>query len=93
VKVLVSSDESADHVKVTIADRGPGVSEADRARLFARFSRGAESGSGEGTGLGLYVSRQLLRAMGGDLWLDPAVAETGASFTLTLPGERPGDGN
>jgi signal transduction histidine kinase len=93
VKVLVSSDESADHVKVTIADRGPGVSEADRARLFARFSRGAESGSGEGTGLGLYVSRQLLRAMGGDLWLDPAGAEPGASFTLSLPGERPGDGS
>jgi signal transduction histidine kinase len=39
------------------------------------------------------VSRQLLRAMGGDLWLDPAGAEPGASFTLSLPGERPGDGS
>ena len=91
VEVLVRSDDSADRLKVTIADHGPGVLEADRGRLFARFSRGADSGSGEGTGLGLYVSRQLLRAMDGDLWLEPAGVEPGASFTLSLPGERPGD--
>jgi signal transduction histidine kinase len=91
VEVLVRSDESADRLQATIADHGPGVLEADRARLFARFSRGADSGSGEGTGLGLYVSRQLLRAMDGDLWLEPAGVEPGASFTLSLPGERPGD--
>jgi signal transduction histidine kinase len=91
VEVLLRSDDSADRLNVTIADHGPGVLEADRARLFARFSRGADSGSGEGTGLGLYVSRQLLRAMDGDLWLEPAGVESGASFTLSLPGERPGD--
>jgi signal transduction histidine kinase len=68
------------------------VSAADRARLFARFSRGAGSGSGEGTGLGLYVSRQLLRSMGGELWLEPAGKLPGAVFTLSLPGEPPGDG-
>jgi K+-sensing histidine kinase KdpD len=93
VEVLIRSDDTADRLKVTIADHGPGVLEADRARLFVRFSRGADSGSGEGTGLGLYVSRQLLRAMGGDLWLEPAGAEPGASFTLSLAGERPGDGD
>jgi len=93
VEVLVSSDDADDRLRVTIADHGPGVDEADRGRLFARFSRGAGSGSGEGTGLGLYVSRQLLRAMGGELWLEPAGTESGAAFTLWLPGERPGDGS
>jgi signal transduction histidine kinase/HAMP domain-containing protein len=93
VDVLITSDDGVDRLKVTIADHGPGVTESDRSRLFARFSRGADSGSGEGTGLGLYVSRQLLRAMGGDLWLEPASAAAGASFTLSLPGERPGDGS
>ncbi|HEY5487579.1 MAG TPA: ATP-binding protein [Candidatus Limnocylindrales bacterium] len=92
VDVLIASDDSVDRLEVTIADHGPGVAEADRSRLFARFSRGAGSGSGEGTGLGLYVSRQLLRAMGGDLWLEPTSAAPGASFMLSLPGERPGDG-
>ena len=93
VEVVVSADETIDRLHVTIADHGPGVSDADRVRLFTRFSRGTGSGSGEGTGLGLYVSRQLLRAMGGELWLERAGKEPGATFTLSLPGEPPGDGS
>ncbi len=73
---------------VTIADRGPGVSAADREKLFTRFTRGATQASGEGTGLGLYVSRQLAQAMDGDLWLEPARDGAGAAFTVVLPGER-----
>ena len=91
VAVTVHVDDTVDRIDVTIADHGPGVSEADRDRLFARFTRGAEQPSGEGTGLGLYLSRQLLRAMGGDLWLEPSTAGPGAAFTLSLPGEPPGD--
>jgi signal transduction histidine kinase len=91
VAATVVVDDATDRIHVTIADHGPGVSEADRHRLFTRFTRGAEQPSGEGTGLGLYLSRQLLRAMGGDLWLEPAKAGVGAVFTLSLPGEPPGD--
>jgi signal transduction histidine kinase len=76
---------------VTISDHGPGVSAGDRERLFTRFTRGATHTSGDGTGLGLYVSRQLLRTMGGELWLESARKGIGASFTLSLPGEPPGD--
>jgi signal transduction histidine kinase len=43
--------------------------------------------SGNGSGLGLYVSRALMRGMGGDLVLDEAAPGRGASFRLTLPGE------
>jgi signal transduction histidine kinase len=67
------------------------VSEADRKRLFARFTRGADQPSGEGTGLGLYLSRRLLRAMGGELRLEQAGAGRGAAFTISLPGEPPAD--
>ncbi len=93
VEVRVQVDETTARVRATIADHGTGVSEADRERLFARFTRGGSQGSGDGTGLGLYVSRQLLRAMGGDLVLEPARDGIGAEFTLSLPGEPPGDGN
>jgi two-component system sensor histidine kinase KdpD len=92
VEVSVEADDRSDRVLVTIADHGPGVSGADRERLFERFSRGGSQGSGDGTGLGLYVSRQLLRTMDGDLWLEPARERLGAEFTLSLPGERPGEG-
>jgi signal transduction histidine kinase/HAMP domain-containing protein len=91
VEVEIRAHATTGKLHVTISDHGPGVSEADRARLFARFTRGASHTSGDGTGLGLYVSRQLLRAMGGEMWLEPARSGLGAAFTLTLPGEPPGD--
>ena len=60
-----------------ISDEGRGLEEADRAWLFGRFERGAAGRtSGNGSGLGLYVSRALMRGMGGDLVLDPVVAGT-----------------
>ena len=68
---------------------GPGVAEADRARLFGRFERGAERTADDGSGLGLYVSRELCRAMGGDLVLEPAARGRGAAFSVYLPGEPP----
>jgi K+-sensing histidine kinase KdpD len=91
VEVEIRADDTTNRLHVTITDHGPGVSEADRGRLFTRFTRGATHTSGDGTGLGLYVSRQLLRTMGGELWLEPAREGFGAAFTLSLPGERPGD--
>ncbi len=91
VEVAIRADDTIDRIHVTIADHGPGVSEADRTRLFTRFTRGATQASGDGTGLGLYVSRQLLQKMGGELLLEPAREGLGAAFTLSLPGEPPGD--
>ena len=91
VEVEVQADDTIDRLHVTIADHGPGVPEADRERLFTRFTRGAAQTSDDGTGLGLYVSRQLLRTMAGELWLEPAGEGRGAAFTLSLPGEPPGD--
>jgi signal transduction histidine kinase/HAMP domain-containing protein len=87
VEVWISAILSARRLEITITDSGPGISAEDRARLFARFSRGATQSSGEGTGLGLYVSRQLARAMDGDLRLEPARPGVGAAFTIVLPGE------
>ncbi len=58
-------------LRLRIADAGPGIADADRGRLFERYARGTLPGV-EGTGLGLYVSRELARANAGDLVLDPA---------------------
>ena len=78
-------------LRVTISDLGHGVAELDRGRLFRRFERGAERTADDGSGLGLYVSRELCRAMEGDLVLEPQVAGRGASFSIFLPGEPPED--
>jgi PAS domain S-box-containing protein len=72
-------------VEVTVADNGPGLSEAQQRRLFAPFERlGAQRGPVAGTGLGLALSQQLAHAMGGRIEVDSAAGK-GACFRLWLP--------
>ncbi len=87
VAVEIVVDEAASRLRVTIADGGPGIAEADRGRLFGRFVRGAERTPDEGSGLGLYVSRELCRATGGELYVEPPAAGRGATFSFRLPAE------
>jgi two-component system sensor histidine kinase KdpD len=89
IRATVAPRAQAGQLAVTIADGGPGVRPEDRDRIFERYERGAAGASAEGTGLGLYVSRSLCQAMGGDLVLEPATPDTGAAFTVLLPGEPP----
>lgn len=70
---------------ITVADQGEGLSEGDQERVFEKFERLGRSGDG-GSGLGLYISRQLARAMGGELSVDSAPGQ-GARFTLELPAD------
>jgi signal transduction histidine kinase len=76
-------------LRVTIRNGGPEIPPADRRQLFGRFVRGTAPATAEGTGLGLYVSRELCRAMGGDLVLEPPLPEGGTGFSAYLPGEPP----
>jgi signal transduction histidine kinase len=92
VSVEIVADGQASRLRITIADDGPGVTEDDRPRLFGRFVRGAARSLDEGSGLGLYVSRELCRAMGGDLLLEPPVPGQGAAFSVHLPAESAEEG-
>jgi len=76
-------DSQAECVRVTVADQGQGIDAADHERIFARFER-LTPDDGAGSGLGLYISRRLARAMGGDISVQSALGQ-GARFTLTLP--------
>jgi signal transduction histidine kinase len=69
-------------VCVTVTDNGPGVAPEIAERLFRPF---ATTKGRRGTGLGLYISRQLVREAAGDLGLMPA-SERGARFLMWLPG-------
>ena len=89
VRAHVAPRPAESRLGVTIADAGPGVKPEDRDRIFERYERGAAGAGVEGTGLGLYVSRSLCQAMGGDLVLEPTVPGMGAAFTILLPAEPP----
>jgi signal transduction histidine kinase len=92
IEAVIAVDAATRRIRLTISDRGPGVSEADRSRLFTRFERGGDAAADGGSGLGLYVSRELCRAMAGDLILEPTEPGRGAAFTIVLPGESADEG-
>ncbi len=69
--------------RLIVSDMGKGISREEQAVIFDKFERLGRSGDG-GSGLGLYISRRLARAMGGDILIESA-PEKGARFTLELP--------
>jgi len=77
----------ADHVAtLRVVDHGVGIAREDLPRLFNRFERieHPDTSHVNGTGLGLYLSRELARQHGGDISLESR-PESGSTFTLTLP--------
>ena len=74
-----------------VKDQGVGFAPGEAERLFAPFERDDKSGMQTGSGLGLYISRQLMRDMGGDLTAESDGPGKGATFTVALAltgGER-----
>ncbi len=88
VEVSIRVDAPAERLRLTIADHGPGIPADEREALFSRFSRVGDQSAEDGSGLGLYVSRELARSMDGDLVLEPAEPSRGAAFTVILPAEQ-----
>ncbi len=89
VEVRVTVEDRTARLRLTIADHGPGIPAAARELLFNRFSRVGDQSAEDGSGLGLYVSRELVRSMNGELILEPQEEGRGAAFTVDLPAEPP----
>ncbi|MAK97805.1 MAG: sensor histidine kinase [Citromicrobium sp.] len=81
ITIALGSDGAKAHVSVR--DEGPGLDEQAQRIVFNKFERLGRSGGG-GSGLGLYISKRLAHAMGGDLTLQSRPGE-GATFTLSVP--------
>lgn len=69
-----------DHLVITIADKGPGVPEAELELITQKFKRGSNAGNNDGSGLGLYISDYLMKRMGGDL----VVKNSNGGFAVEL---------
>ena len=77
---VVTAERRGTHLRVAVSDRGPGVPEELRPRLFERFARGDEA---NGTGLGLAIARSYARAHGGDIVYE--TDDAGTRFVLIVP--------
>ena len=84
--ITLASRRESGQVVITVADEGPGIPEADLARVFERFYRVDKARSREsgGTGLGLSIVKHLVEILGGDVRAANR-PEGGAIFTVTLP--------
>lgn len=79
---------SGSYVILAVRDRGPGISQEDQRRLFTRFMRleSAINSTQRGAGLGLYLCRQLIEAMGGVIWVESAgIPGEGSTFFIAIP--------
>lgn len=88
-QVWIRLEGDGARARVVVADQGSGLSADQQARVFDKFERLGRGNDG-GSGLGLYISRRLARAMGGELSVESAPGQ-GARFILDLPGAGAGE--
>ena len=83
---------------IDVEDEGPGVPAGERELVFEAFWRGSAAREGEGSGIGLYIARSIIRGHGWDLLADTAVADSsqgtvgGARFSIAIPLEASDEG-
>jgi signal transduction histidine kinase len=80
--VTVRARTSGGNVEVEVADNGEGVPAADGERVFEAFYRGDVARGEDGAGLGLAISRAIVEAHGGKIWLEDGSPGTRVHFTL-----------
>jgi two-component system sensor histidine kinase VicK len=87
--ISVSAHDVGSNVEVSVSDRGIGMTDAETMHLFNKFFRAdrPEVRSVGGTGLGLYITRNLVEMQGGQIWAESEPGR-GTTFRFTLPAQR-----
>jgi signal transduction histidine kinase len=82
--VTIRAEKRPDELIFQVADRGIGMSPETVQHLFERFYRAEDRSGRGGTGLGLYITRQIVEAHGGHIWVESRPNE-GSTFSFNLP--------
>jgi two-component system, cell cycle sensor histidine kinase and response regulator CckA len=87
--ITVSARDADANVEVSVTDQGIGMNEEETGRLFGKFFRAdrQEVRSVGGTGLGLYITKNLVEMQGGEIWVESEPGR-GTTFRFTLPAQR-----
>jgi PAS domain S-box-containing protein len=85
-RIAVTARRRSDTAEIRIVDEGIGIARSDQQRIFTKFYRAEDAArhSPQGTGLGLFLARGLLAAMGGRIWVESKEGE-GSTFVFELP--------
>ena len=83
ITVTISNREG--QVQTAVSDRGPGIPPEDAGKLFGRYYRTTSARTQKsGLGLGLYITKMLVEAHGGRIWVESELGK-GSTFHFTLP--------
>ena len=82
-KVVITIKQEALDLIFSVSDTGCGIPTEDIPNMFQRFSQGTSKKRSAGTGLGLYLSRQIIESHGGKIWLESKV-DKGSEFSFIL---------
>lgn len=84
--ITIAAKRDAKSVLVEVVDRGCGITKTDLARMFEKFTRGANAHlyQPNGSGLGLYIAKGIVRRAGGDIWIKSKEGQ-GTTVSFTLP--------
>ena len=85
--VTLRLQQVGDAARITVSDTGIGVPETELPYLFAKFSRGKDISrlNTGGTGLGLYVGRNMIESNGGKIWAESDGQDRGSRFIIEIP--------
>jgi signal transduction histidine kinase len=83
-QIKIKLEKNDQSVKVSVCDNGPGLPNGDLRKVFHRFYRSDNGRDMVGTGLGLYLSRQIILAHQGQIWVENTCPQ-GCKFTFTPP--------
>jgi signal transduction histidine kinase len=83
--VRVEIVRTAEGVRVGVINQGPPIEPEEKALLFHRFARTRTARGKRGVGLGLYITRGLVEAHGGRIWVESDAGQTAFYFTLQVP--------
>jgi PAS domain S-box-containing protein len=82
--VHIASSSTPTTTTISVTNYGPAIKESDQENIFNLFQRGKNNGGKKGLGIGLFISRQIIRAHGGDITFT-SHPKKGTTFTITLP--------
>jgi signal transduction histidine kinase len=88
VRVRIDANKGAPDVKFSISDNGPGIQQEEQSLIFNKYYQARRVRSHmDGVGLGLHITKQIVEAHGGKLWVESEIGK-GSTFAFTLPAAR-----